>query len=340
MFNKKGTGALIDTRTPQEQLKDYKFEEMVSGADLVDWKEKDEDEWKSYPIYNQNGSGSCVAQSMAKMMGIMLGEDEFVQFSATDIYQRRANKPAGGMSGVEAFEIARQGVTLEALVQSQNMTDSEMDSAQIETHERQVGNIFKIGNYVTIAPKDIDTIASIIQRTGKPVMVWFYFKSNEWTTVPEVKDSRATIQNSSRHSVVAVDFTLYKGKKALIIEDSWGTRHGKAGRRIITEDFFEARNWFCAYAINFKFGMSVEPKHTFKTEMYFGDNNDEVSKLQDRLKSEGLFPSNIESTGYYGAITARAVYDFQVKYNVASMTELNSLQGRIVGPKTLIALNK
>jgi len=262
-------------------------------------------------------------------------------FSATHIYQRRSNKPNSGMIGINAFQIAQQGVTLEALTPSQKMTDSEMDSTLIEDYKERVGEVFKIGNYLTITDTgNIDKIASIIQKTGKPVMVWFYFKSNEWTEVPEIKDKTATISNSNRHSVTAVDYTMYKGQKALIIEDSWGTRHGKAGRRIITEDFFKDRNWFSAYAMNFNFEESEEKvKYTFKNEMYFGQTNTDIAKMQDVLKLEGCFPTNIQSTGYYGNITAKAVYEFQVSYDVAPMRELDSLAGRVVGPKTLKALN-
>jgi len=341
----KGFGAEIDFRSPEEQLKDYKFEETVSSIEPVKWVEKDEDEWKSYPIYSQNGSGSCVAQTMAKMMGIMHAnehDNDYVPFSATDIYQRRSNKPNAGMSGIEVFKIAQQGVTLESLVPSQNMTDAQMDSAKVKDYERKVGDIFKIGNYITIAPKDIETVASVIQKTGKPVMVWFYFESKEWTTVPEVKNKNLDLYASktARHSVTAVDFTLYKGKKALIIEDSWGTKYGKEGRRIITEDFFKARNWFCAYAINFNFDTTPAPKYTFKNEMFYGQTSNEIAKMQDKLKSTGDFPTNIQSTGYYGNITAQAVYKFQVRNSVASMTELDALQGKVVGQKTLKALNK
>lgn len=345
MFNKKGFGAEIDLRSPEEQAKDYSFEETVSASSIeeVDWKEKKESEWRSFPIFNQNGSGSCVAQTMAKILGVMfwLKYQTYIHFSATHIYQRRSNKPNSGMIGINAFQIAQEGTTLEALTPSQNMTDQEMDSVIIEDYKKKVGDVFKIRNYLTITDTgNIDKIASIIQKTGKPVMVWFYFKSKEWTTVPTIKDKSATISNSNRHSVTAVDFTLYKGEKALIIEDSWGTSYGKAGRRIITEEFFKARNWFSAYAMNFNFEESdKQVKYTFKNEMYFGQTNNDIAKMQDVLKAEGCFPTNIGSTGYYGNITAKAVYKFQVKYNVASMTELDALAGKVVGPKTLKALN-
>ena len=73
--------------------------------------------------------------------------------------------------------------------------------------------------------------------------------------------------------------------------------------------------------------------------MVFGETSESVRALQGILKYEGLFPSNIAATAYYGAITAKAVYQWQIKHNVASTAELNALQGRRVGKKTLTALN-
>jgi len=102
--------------------------------------------------------------------------------------------------------------------------------------------------------KDIETVASVIQTTGKAVMLWFYFNnSGEWVGVPEIKDPNLDISQANRHSVAGVDAVMYEGKKAIIIEDSWGSTFGFHGQRVITEDFFKARNFFAAYPINFKF---------------------------------------------------------------------------------------
>ena len=74
--------------------------------------------------------------------------------------------------------------------------------------------------------------------------------------------------------------------------------------------------------------------------MLFGQRSDEIVALQDILRYEGVYPNNIASTGYYGAITAKAVLAWQRKYKVASETELVSLQGRRVGKKTIAKLNE
>lgn len=275
------------------------------------------------------------------------------------------------MAGVDAFNIARKGATLEELVPSQDMNDSQMDGMEIPQYKQDVGSVFKIGNYVSLPIKDIDTIASIIQTTNKGVMVWFYFKSDEWTDAPTVKypDLNLYAGDTSRHSVTAVDFTLYQGKKALIIEDSWGKSFGLNGQRVITEDFFKARNWFAAYPINFAFDDQTQPqpepqpspgpgkpKYTFTKPLVFilwdssknqpanlalhENQKSDVVALQNILKYEGHFPSNVSSTGYYGSITAKSVYAFQVSHKVASLSELDSLRGRRVGEKTIKALNE
>ena len=336
------SGALIDDRLPEVQAKDFTFEEIVAQVDPVNWVQKDPKDWRTFPIFDQDGSGSCVAQTAAKLLGInyWLKNGTYVHFSATHIYQRRSNKPGGGMIATNCFDIMREGTTLEALVPSQDMNDKEMDGIEIPEYKEDVGEIFKIKNYVSIASGDIDKIASIIQKTGKGVMVWFYFKHNEWgKDVPEVKYPDLKRGDASRHSVSAVDFTLYNGKKALIIEDSWGPGTGKGGRRIITEDFFNQRNWFAGYALDFTFVEAEEegtkPRFIFKKNLYYtskvsyGDHD--VIALQNCLKYLGLFPKNVSSTGYFGALTKKAVQDFQTSQKITA--------DGIVGPVTRAKLN-
>lgn len=335
------SGANFDPRKQDDRNKDYLFNEVVYAPAPVIWEEKKE--WRHFSIFNQDGSGSCVAQTMAKLLGVMyfIENGYYVHFSATHIYQRRANKPEGGMSGVDAFEIARQGVTLEELVKSQNMNDQQMDGEKIAEYKNKVGEIFKIGGYVQVKIGDIETVASIIQQTGKAVMVWFYFNIDEWKKgVPTIngtvdKNGSATI----RHSVTAVDFTLYEGKKALVVEDSWGVDSGINGQRIITEEFYNERNFFAGYAMNFDFDRitnTEKPSYNFLYDLQFGMTNNDIVKLQDILKYEGVFPVNIQSTGYFGAITKKAVQKLQDKYNIAKETDPG--YGR-VGPRTRNLLN-
>lgn len=346
-------GALIDDRPEAEKEKDYLFSEIVMTPDPVDWTEKVYT--RRFPIFDQDGSGSCVAQTVAKMAGVMYAEKnagDYVHFSATHVYQRRMNRPRPGMIGIDAMNIARDSITLEELVPSQRMTDEQMDGVEIPDYKDRVGEIFKFGNYVTVAPRDIDTIASIIQRTGKAVMVWFYFRSSEWKrAMPEVKypDLDLYASTTARHSVTAVDFTLLpNGKKALIIEDSWGTDTGIEGQRIIDEDFFKARNYFACYALNFDFENPYDgkPGGHFEKTLEWSPTvtyDEDVVDLQNILKYEGMFPANVQSSGYYGSITAKAVLEWQLKFMKdypGAPDSLIELKGRIVGPATRARLNE
>ncbi len=364
LFAERRTGADLDTRSEDEKQKDYSVLEVFASANPVAWKEKTLAECRQFPEQDQDDSSSCVAHSGKKMLGVqhLVNNDSYVRFSATHLYQRRSNKPGEGMNGINAFEILRnEGITLEELVPSEKMTESQMNNAPIQPHHYKVGEIFKITNHVGITNGDIDTVASVIQTTGKAVMVWFYFTSREWgrevpvilTDLKGPGDSR-----SLRHSVVAVDYLLYKGEKAIVIEDS--AHFGGKSRRIITESFYNKRNFFARYPMNFVFDEPValpptDLAYSFTKELEFiplnaaGEISDQakhqaqqkdVIALQNILKAEGCMAINISSTGYYGSITAKAVRAFQTKHRVASDAEIAALRGRVVGPKTLEKLNE
>lgn len=341
------SGALPDVRPVEERERDFHFEEIVAGADPVAWSEKKKEQWRKFPIFNQNGSGSCVAQTMAKELGILrwLKDGLYVHFSATDIYQQRINKNSGGMGAADVHNIVKhKGATLEILCPSQNMTDAQMDAINVDGYKREISSVFKISNYVELPMRDIDTVASTIQKTRKGVMVWFYFKYDEWNDYPTIKvpNLSATAPSTIRHSVTAVDFALVNGKKSLIIEDSWGPNFGLSGQRVISEDFFKVRNFYAAYLTKFNFeeGTTPPPSHSFSIPMNFGDTNNEVKNLQDALRSLGHFPTNVASTGFYGSVTAKAVLEWQKKYNVDSLSSLEALAGRVFGPKSMQKMNQ
>lgn len=80
-------------------------------------------------------------------------------------------------------------------------------------------------------------------------------------------------------------------------------------------------------------------KHAFNVDIKFGERSAEVKNLQDALKLDGCFPTNVLTTGFYGDVTRIAVLAFQKKYRVASPQELASLNGKLVGVKTRAQLN-
>lgn len=316
------TGALPDDRPQEAKEKDYKFKEAVAMATPVNWTEKGKTvPWRSFPVLNQQQQNSCVAHTMAKLLGIMyyLRDGQYLDFSRSHIYTRRSNKPGAGMISNNAFEIARTGVTLESLVKSDYPNDTPIDALKIEKFKEDIGSVLKIGGYIEIPAGDFETVASTMQATGKGVMVWFYFTSPEWSQkFPKIKDN---LQNqydykALRHSVTAVDFGLIDGKKYIKIEDS--AHFGGISERWISEDFFNTRNFYAGYAVNFRFEM---PEDINKPKFKNGD----VKSLQDCLKYEKTFPANVDSTGFFGPITKKAVIGFQNKYGIYPSGALDAM---------------
>lgn len=73
----------------------------------------------------------------------------------------------------------------------------------------------------------------------------------------------------------------------------------------------------------------------FTTILQLGDNGTNVTKLQKELKRINLL--GIEPTGYYGEVTAHAVFKFQQKHGLVS--DENAEGAGVFGPKTQNLLN-
>jgi hypothetical protein len=305
-YNVPTPGLLFDNRSKELKDKDYTHEEIATlGASLV-WKEKGPLEWRHYPIKNQNGSSACVFFATAKALGIEneIEEGEYVEFSPRDGYPQRFNKPALGSYFYDALEIAtKKGLTLESFMPSENLSETKMnDDSDRKTSYNQVARVFKAGGYFTIKNINIDTIASVIQE-GRGVVLGFTFEYDEWTDTPVAKYYSPRLG----HAVCAVDYCLVGGKKCLIIEDSWGIDRAIQGRRIITEEFLNKRCFYAGYFMKLRNDWRDNDR-----PIYDGT----VSSMQDCLKSEGLFPTNVASINTWGPMTDKSVQKFCEKYNI------------------------
>ena len=229
---------------------------------------------------------------------------------------------------------------------SVNKDEREMNiSSDRKTIDEQIALVGKGGNYLSL-PFDIDKAAQIVEPDGKGLVLGVRFGPGEWNReVPIVKD----LKPCSGHAVTITNATMYKGKKALVIEDSWGIDSGIQGRRIVTQDWFDKGR--VIGLLYFQFlkntwrdeGLPApvpDLKHDFKINLSYGLTSLEVIWLQRILKHEELFPQNVDCTGFYGNITAKAVLSFQLKYKVDNEQHLNYLNGRNVGPKTRGKLNE
>ena len=86
-------------------------------------------------------------------------------------------------------------------------------------------------------------------------------------------------------------------------------------------------------------GYNMDNRDVFRNVMKQGQRSGDIIRLQNILKELGYFPREIESTGYYGNETRKAVFQFQFDHKVASILEIYALRGTQAGPKTLLKLN-
>ena len=348
-----GTGSLEEKKDDRK----YRHEEISSSAPLATWVEKQQDDWRKFPIRNQSNSSSCVAQTVSKVLGTENFREEklFPVLSALDIYDRRSNKPDGGMWGKEGMLLgAKFGATLEEFLPSQGMSEGEMNQPVKRTnYTKKVAEIIKGGAVIEL-PLDIDAFASVIQ-TGKCLGMGITFGKGYNQPVPELPSDK---KYPYRHWITAVDTTLWQGKKAIIIEDSWGPDYGFKGQRVITEDWFDAGKITSGYYYmdldndwmekkdnpNPKPGPTPnidKPSWKFNKDLRVGDAGVHVRNLQICLKYLKFFPESIDCTGYFGGITMKSVKMFQEAYakDILHPWKMSTGTG-FVGKTTRAKLNK
>jgi hypothetical protein len=318
-------GLIPDTRSQIDKDKDYVHDEVAPQAVALNW-DRGIEGAPTYSIRDQNGSSSCVGQATAKALEIITGTVQ----SAHPIYRRRNNYPNLGMWLQDAGNIVRHlGTTSEEISPSQKMSELEMNKdIFVETPIKQA-------MYITANFKDIDTIAMAIE-TQKHCVLTIQSNYAEWDVEkPKVSWSPITFG----HAICGVYyFKDENGEKCILIDESWGASNIR--RRILTESFIKARGTGALYFIPIvPTPPPTKPKFTFSSVLEFGQNNFSIKMLQDILKYEGFFPTATTSTGYYGEITRKCVLQWQIKHDVAPMAELNALQGKRVGQKTIAKLN-
>lgn len=324
-------GIVFDpVRDEQEKITAFIHEELFSSPPAPKWDERTS---RQFPIFNQDGSSACVAFAVAKILGIdeVYEGRDFVHLSPRDIYTRRTTS-GGGMYLPEALDIARKhGATLENLLPSEEKNETQMNNKEGITPETDtIALRYKSAGRVEL-PINIDSIAGITSM-GKGVLLGHRFDYDEWTDFPTVNpNSKLTCG----HGTAGVDNVLVKGKKYIVMDDSWGPNYAKFGQRWLSEEWLKARCFYAGYTMNFVYEPDdKKPHYNFTHWMKRGDRNADVVALQNILKYEGMFPTNVDSTGLYGPVTQRGVLLFQKKY-------VGSNNGGVqAGPKTIAKLNE
>lgn len=309
-----GTGWNIDPYSEKR----YEVAEIYAAFDPVSWVEKPQEQWKRLePIRNQDGSSSCVGNAVAVVLGNenKLEEGKFVVLSSRSIYGK-GYEPGGGMFYDKALAIgSEKGAALEVLLPSDGKGEDEMRKLEDEREsDRIVAKTYRGGKFVYL-PTDMDAVASFIQK-GKALALGTRFNSGGFSSGEVVLDPNGQFG----HAVSGIDFTLWKGEKAIVFQNSWGSGWGFGGLGVITETQLKGGGFIlAAYYEDLKNQANVgeKPKLTILAQsLKIGDRNGEVMKLQIMLQWLGFFPQ-VSATGYFGGITRQAVKDYQTSRKMA-----------------------
>lgn len=295
-----------NTQTSEQIAKNYTLNEVCTSPVPVTWIEKKREDYRSFPIRDQDGSGQCVCMTYATELGIIFKEKygEWIDFSSSFPYQQRKYPEQSGCTSEDIYSIfPKIGNIFEKDMPSQDINDAGAMAVPKKKYFDDLAKVYKIARIAL--PLEFETIASTIQATGKGVMVWFRFHPSEWTNIPFVSDKEPT----SGHSVTAVDFTLKDGKKYLVIQDSWGLKHADQGLRLISEEYFYERCYQAGYLKTFE----TQNNEIIPERPKFDGT---IMSAQKCFKWEGLFPANVAEVESWGNITRTACIAFQKRYNI------------------------
>ncbi len=295
-----------DTQTSEQKSKNFSQTEFVSAPAAVFWVEKPRDKWRQFTIRNQDGSGMCVTMTYATELGILTLQkyNKWLDFSSTFPYQQRKYPRISGCTTEDVYSIfPKLGNVFEKDMPSQLMDDDAAMQVARETYFNDIAKTFTVARLEL--PIDFETVASTIQATGKGVMLWFRFSIPEWTDIPQTLPQPAL----SGHSVTAVDWVLFQGKKYLVIQDSWGLKYAMNGLRLISEEYFNARCFQASYLMNFQ----LIPNSTPTRPRFDGS----IVSAQKCFKWEGLFPLNVPEVENWGNISRLACVNFQKRYGIS-----------------------
>lgn len=349
-FNPGGIPDRIDNR-------DHQWSEVGFGSAPFDWSvgfdveraiKLTDGSMPVFPVKDQDGSGSCGGQAWAYFGAA-------IEARATKTFEERSAKfiysqtfvPGGGSAGRANSEIvAKQGWAKEYVLPSYENgnppTEAFMERSQdITDVVRQDAALAKALSYANV-DTDIDTIAQATRDNFGTIILITGANNGTWNSAFPAAPTGGT---TWRHWLYCGRAKTINGKKHIGVLNSWGKAVGELGWQWLSEDYFKAtyggekcisQAWTLVYS---DMVPPVTFTHNFQSDIALSQSGAEVVALQKALQTDGEFPANVATTGFYGDVTRRAVLAFQLKYKLDTPTVLNQLAGKRVGPKTRAQLN-
>lgn len=350
-------GAIEDRPDPR----DYKWDEFSAEYAPFDWsrgydvevflRKRISQPTFALPVKDQGNTGSCGGQAWASFGSVVegLSTNTFEDRSAKFIYsQTYVNIPGGGSAGRDNCKLVqKQGWGLESLTPSyeNGLPPSEgfiRRNQDITDVARQKASEATALTYAN-AGVDIDSVAQAMAANNGIILGVVGINNGTWKSVMPAPLTNQELNSGFtwRHWVYAGKaITMSNGKRAIGILNSWGPNVGDRGWQWLTEDHFKYTSIFSSWTLiyNQKVTIPTEFKYQFNTNMQYGDTSGEVKMLQTALQYLGHFPATLNPTGFYGSITANAVYKFQTSI-VNGVQRVSVPDRNHAGPKTRAALN-
>jgi Putative peptidoglycan binding domain len=335
-----------------ESIQDIHAHQMLDMANMP--AEEFEVEY-SFPNYNQRAIGICTGIDLCHMAEKIWG----IPFSSRFTYLGGKRTYDGNLTeGSSNLTMLRFGNNFGFLPLSLDPTgndcrgsyDEWIAKAPTYTAEQFAeAKKYRITGYAK-APLDPIGFATSLARSKYGLITRMAVGDNfyrpSWSK-DDLELLKAPTTVTGGHSIKVTGYKGLDANQIRLMRNTWGDK-----RNPTTDD---GRVWCDDGNIKYKF-ITQEPyvteayivfaepvmfKHTFNTDILFGQTSAEVVALQRTLVQLGLLimPKGV-AMGYYGDLTAKAVLEFQRKYKVAPPEVIESLAGKRVGQLTRNKLNE
>lgn len=328
------SAALPDTRPEEARRRDYKDEE-IAGAPAVEAFKHSKILKLLATLFNQWYTSSCVPHGFLTTLeyeGIITPATLKSQLRA---YRKRLNYPGEGSIAGDLWDKIKAGVSpLKEAPVKEKMTEAEANALPFVAGTKDLDfNYFEITDYSRI-PGYV--------ALGKAIPVYIYATKDEWSReYVKIIDLNLSIGSAYvRHCVCLVpngDFTE-DGVQYLTVHDS--AAFGGRQLRYMPLPFLLKRAYYAA-RIEKKGELPpvpVPPAPSLpRVACKLGDRGDAVRNLQAFLIKKKMLDAAY-LTGFYGALTAKAVLWYQLsRWEAFSSTipELIELKGENWGPQSI-----
>lgn len=308
--------ALEDNRSQDQKDKDYSTEEVAGdGADTV-FKHKRIDRVETFE-FNQWYTGSCVPHGFLTQLEYE-GISKAREVSRLRAYRKRSNYPQAGSIAVDMYKQIKSGQSVDFLT-PEGFNDKDANAMFYVRGDNLIAQDFKYFQYINKATGDLllNNVPHDVAN-GKAIAIFIYATIEEYSKeFVEVIDNDLKKHNATvRHCVCIVpngDFTQ-DGKRWLTVQDS--AKFGGLGvRHLEYDEFFLGRTYFASKV--YVGDKLPKPDAVYESEATvtcrFGQKNSAVLSLQKFLVQAGKLKKEYQ-TGYYGALTAKAVLWWQLEY--------------------------